>query len=306
MEFFSHGKLLLTGEYTVLDGATALAVPTKFGQSLQVEPGDTREIQWKSLDEQDVSWFSGSFRIEEVLSQRDSGAKKSKGEEVRKMLFLTLRAAAKLNPKPLQKTGLRVTSKVDFPREWGLGTSSTLVNNVASWFEIDPFELLDQTFGGSGYDIAVAQHKKPITYELSNGKRKVLTSSFDPPFKNEIFFVHLNRKQNSRESIAHYRRQEKDKISEAVEKISGITHRVLNCENLQEFEMLLEIHETIISQVTGLPKVKNQLFPDYPGAVKSLGGWGGDFILATGGEAEKDYFRKKGFLTVIPFSEMLL
>ena len=35
--FFSHGKLLLTSEYFVLDGATALAVPTKSGQNLCVE-----------------------------------------------------------------------------------------------------------------------------------------------------------------------------------------------------------------------------------------------------------------------------
>ena len=34
--FYSHGKLLLTGEYLVLDGALALAVPCKLGQSLTV------------------------------------------------------------------------------------------------------------------------------------------------------------------------------------------------------------------------------------------------------------------------------
>ena len=30
--FYSNGKLLITGEYVVLDGAKALALPTKFGQ----------------------------------------------------------------------------------------------------------------------------------------------------------------------------------------------------------------------------------------------------------------------------------
>ncbi|MEQ3661167.1 MAG: GHMP kinase, partial [Flavobacterium sp.] len=37
--YYSNGKLLLTGEYVVLDGAKALAVPTKFGQSLSIESG---------------------------------------------------------------------------------------------------------------------------------------------------------------------------------------------------------------------------------------------------------------------------
>ena len=34
--FYGHGKLLLTGEYAVLDGAKALSIPTRFGQSLEV------------------------------------------------------------------------------------------------------------------------------------------------------------------------------------------------------------------------------------------------------------------------------
>ena len=32
--FFSHGKLLLTGEYLVLDGSKALAIPTQKGQEI--------------------------------------------------------------------------------------------------------------------------------------------------------------------------------------------------------------------------------------------------------------------------------
>ena len=45
----SNGKLLLTGEYVVLDGALSLAVPTKFGQSMHVENIDQPKIIWKSL-----------------------------------------------------------------------------------------------------------------------------------------------------------------------------------------------------------------------------------------------------------------
>lgn len=38
ISFKSNGKLLLTGEYLVLDGAVALALPTKMGQIMTVEP----------------------------------------------------------------------------------------------------------------------------------------------------------------------------------------------------------------------------------------------------------------------------
>ena len=42
--FYSNGKLLITGEYVVLDGAKALALPTKFGQSLVVKQGPKNQI----------------------------------------------------------------------------------------------------------------------------------------------------------------------------------------------------------------------------------------------------------------------
>ena len=33
MRFYSNGKLLITGEYVILDGALSLAVPSLLGQS---------------------------------------------------------------------------------------------------------------------------------------------------------------------------------------------------------------------------------------------------------------------------------
>ena len=39
---------------------------------------------------------------------------------------------------------------------------------------------------------------------------------------------------------------------------------------------------------------------------KVLGAWGGDFILASGGENTVDYFKDKGYTTVIPYREFIL
>ncbi|MBK8557148.1 MAG: hypothetical protein IPL65_15875 [Lewinellaceae bacterium] len=50
-------------------------------------------------------------------------------------------------------------------------------------------------------------------------------------------------------------------------------------------------------------------FSDYWGAVKSLGAWGGDFVLVT---SEKDesttraYFLDKGFDVFLPWRDMIL
>ena len=49
--FYSHGKLLLSGEYVVLDGALSLAIPTKYGQSLILESIEESKFLWKSFDE---------------------------------------------------------------------------------------------------------------------------------------------------------------------------------------------------------------------------------------------------------------
>ena len=47
--FYSHGKLLISAEYAVLDGALALALPTKFGQSLSVKSNSDNTILWNSI-----------------------------------------------------------------------------------------------------------------------------------------------------------------------------------------------------------------------------------------------------------------
>src|SRR5690606_17098005 len=65
--FYSNGKLLLTGEYVVLDGAVALAVPTTLGQSLMVEPIGEPKIEWQSLDAQGNIWFEGAFSGETLI-----------------------------------------------------------------------------------------------------------------------------------------------------------------------------------------------------------------------------------------------
>jgi hypothetical protein len=53
------------------------------------------------------------------------------------------------------------------------------------------------------------------------------------------------------------------------------------------------------------PTVQQRFFSDFKGQTKSLGAWGGDFILATGDETTIDYFKLKGYHTVIPYTSMI-
>lgn len=304
-KFHSYGKLLISGEYVVLDGATALALPTRFGQSLEVKEIEKPVIKWKSFEGKGKLWFEDELPIADVISNKFPTEKEN--NEVSKMLFLALHSAAVLNSDALQRgSGYEVLSKVDFPRNWGLGTSSTLIANLAKWLQVDPYKLLKSTFGGSGYDVAVGMHGTPISFEKQGSENSILRTSFDPPFKDRLFFIHLNRKQDSRKAIEHYRKQDKASLKTTIEKISALTHSFITCTDLMEFELLVEVHENLISKLLGAQKVKSRLFRDYPGAVKSLGGWGGDFILATGASQEMDYFRKKGYETILPYDEMIL
>ncbi|MCW5518695.1 GHMP kinase [Aureitalea sp. L0-47] len=291
--FHSNGKLLLTGEYLVLDGALALAIPTSFGQTLEVTPSDQNGIVWKSYDSDGNCWFQSAFDLED-----------RPGNEIEETLIEILKEARNLNPEFLSESrGVKVTTTLDFPRDWGLGTSSTLVNNIAQWAGVDPFKLLWNSFGGSGYDIAAASRDTPILYSVKNELPKITPVQVNWPFQEKLHFIHLNKKQDSKEGIAAYRKVKVDASVQA--RISKLSMELLSCESLSEFERLMELHESIISNLLGIPRVKNSLFHDYPGIVKSLGAWGGDFVLVSGTEEQLHYFEERGYETCIPFTEMI-
>lgn len=289
---------MLTGEYVVLDGATALAIPTKYGQSLEAQVSEKEGVYWKSYDEKDRVWFEDIFKISDFEPSKP-------GNTYSETLSEILRQAKILNPSFLTNSkGFTISTKLDFPRDWGLGTSSTLINNIAQWATVDAFELLKTSFGGSGYDVAAANSDSPILYKLENGNPEFRKVHLPWDFMNSLFFVHLNKKQDSKEGIARYKNASVNE--KTLQRISDINNKLLMCYSLSDFEKLMNIHEEIISEIINLPTIKKQLFSNYPNTIKSLGAWGGDFVLVTGDVSDMDYFRKKGFETIIPFKEMVL
>ena len=298
-KFYSNGKLFITGEYVVLDGAKAFALPTKFGQDLTVENGSGQEISWKSYDADESCWFESTISFEAIIG-------KHAGEDpVKNTLIEILHAASLLNPDFLKHEGYLVRTHLTFPRFWGLGTSSTLINNIAQWLSIDAFALLRKSFGGSGYDIACAQNDTPILYHLEGQNPMIEKVFFNPEFAANLYFVYLNKKQSSKSAIRSYY-EKRTNIAPTIEAIDAITAKVLHSKTLKTFADLIGEHENILSKILELPTVKSVLFPDFSGTVKSLGGWGGDFILAVSEENPKPYFSEKGYQTVIPYHEMIL
>lgn len=307
-QFYSNGKLLITGEYVVLDGALSLALPAKYGQSLKIFPIEGNNLIWKSYTNSAEIWFETRLEYTEIKNYRPASKhSKNKAEaSVKETLLRILSEAQHLNTNFLKNAeGLLVETHLSFPRDWGLGSSSTLINNIAQWAQVDAFKLLWGAFSGSGYDIACAQHKTPILYQLVNHRPIVKEVTFDPPFKDQLYFIHLNKKQNSREGIAQYRKIAMDQPN-LISAMAEITNRLLQCTDILEFNSLTNKHEQLIAATLQMETVKSKLFPDFPGSIKSLGAWGGDFILATGSKETISYFTKKGFNTIIPYSEMIL
>ncbi len=295
--YYSNGKLLLTGEYFVLDGALALGVPTKYGQDLQIRPINEKKIYWKSIDEKGTTWLNTKFN----LPIRSNASV----DPIISDLQNILAKVVELNPSFLNSTGYEVSTNLTFPRDWGLGSSSTLINNLAQWAKIDAYTLLNMTIGGSGYDVACAQNDKPILFQLTEENPRIEPIDFLPQFSDQLYFVYLNKKQKSSKEINRYQTIKKG-IPEAVKTVSEITKLLIDTSKLDEFEKLISEHEKLVSSVVQLPTVQDIYFKDYFGKTKSLGAWGGDFILATGNDDTPNYFKKKGFETVLLYKDMVL
>ncbi len=299
--FYSNGKLLITGEYVVLDGAKAFALPTKFGQNLIIEEGKNKQIEWKSFDKDGTIWFEDTITFENITKKE-----KFESDKIKNTLVEILHEAYVLNPKFIEDSeGYTIRTELTFPKLWGLGTSSTLINNIAQWLKIDAFELLNTSFGGSGYDIACAQKNSAICYQLQDGKPVIEKVSFNPPFTENLYFVYLNKKQNSKAAIASYYSKQSD-ISGTIKKIDKITNLILETNDLKLFAHEIEKHEMIMSDVLEMQTIQEIYFSDFKGVIKSLGAWGGDFVLAISKENPSEYFRKKGFETILTYKDMIL
>lgn len=298
--FYSNGKLFIAGEYLVLDGADAFALPTKFGQDLVIEDGENSQIEWKSYDHDNQLWFEETILFNEIINLPDS-----KADNIKTTLLNILHEAYVLNPKFIADSkGYKVSTHLTFPRNWGLGTSSTLINNIAEWADINAFTLLNNSFGGSGYDIACAQNNTPVIYQIKDNAVKSV--EFNPDFKEHIYFVYLNKKQNSKSAIYAYNNNKGQNLAQSVAENNKITNTILNAKTLKEFASAVQKHEIHLSAILEMQTIKEAVFPDFNGVIKSLGAWGGDFVMVISKENPKEYFASKGYETILSYDEMIL
>ena len=286
----------------VLHGAKALAVPLKFGQRMVVHtiPGPGI-LRWETYVLGKI-WFTGSFNQNnlEILE----------ASEPKTAIFLQklLKAGRKLNPDPVfQLNGFYIQNYIDFDINWGLGSSSSLVSNLAWWLDISPYNLYRELYQGSGYDVFCARSGRPIIYQLINNLPSSEEILFNPKYSDHLYFVYLGRKQDSQQSVMHFKTKSLND-ERLIGKISELTDSLLNADTLEDFMTVMRLHEEIISSILGLKQVKEELFPDFQGEIKSLGAWGGDFVMAATPISYHDvidYFRNKNLQVVFKWNEII-
>jgi len=298
MKFYSNGKLLITGEYVILDGALSLAVPSLLGQSLEIINNESKHINWYSKNSDGSVWFHCTIKIKSLKVEITSS------NEISNKLIEIIKVIREVNPSFLNKSGSEITSQLTFNKDWGLGSSSTLISNLSQFAEIDPYELNNRIFNGSGYDIACAKSKSPLLYRLIKNQRDIEKVSFRPFFHDKIYFVYLNSKQNSLTEIRKYKNLKPSNT--LISEVSDITKKLLKSSNLKNFNDLIYSHEQVISKLISKQPIKQELFKDFSGEIKSLGAWGGDFIMSCSDEDPTSYFRNKGFNTILKYSDLLI
>lgn len=308
IEITTNGKLLISGEYFVLDGAMAFALPCKFGQRFLIDNQESefksaKKLHWQAYTKQNMIWLDVEVDLNNFTLINNSSNEA-------KMLLRILEVCKELNPIFLSEdNSVHVQAKLEFPRSWGLGSSSTLIYFMAKWAQINPYELLERTFGGSGYDIACAGASAPLVYTRNKNTPHIEAVPFNPSFKDKIFFVHLNEKMNSRSAIQYYKNLELDK-GHIIDQLNTITKEFCTSTSIEQFESCMIKHEDLLSSTLAIDKVKDAVFSDYWGAVKSLGAWGGDFVMMTNASRSSmefnNYLHERGFNTILSYDEMVI
>jgi mevalonate kinase len=270
--FWSSGKLLLCGEYWVLHGASALAVPTRLGQRLTYRATD-QPLHWTAVDRHGQAWLDASAvsdpHVESLLQ-----AARSLGGQV-------------------PYTGL-VRTELEFDRSWGWGSSSSLTDLVAQWTGVPALDLHFATSRGSGFDVACARATSALTYRKIGPSKGEWSAAAAAHWPTEHFaLVYLGQKQDSQKEVQRGRREP---LQAELDAISDLSRAMAEAQKVTEWMQLIEEAEARTAAWTGLPRIQER-FTGVRATLKSLGAWGGDFVLAVAEDPSAfAYFAEHGYL----------
>ena len=130
--------------------------------------------------------------------------------------------------------------------------------------------------------------------------------SFDPRFEDHLYFMYQGNKRDTAQEIKRFKSLEHSPefIKKSIKTINDIGQTMLKTQSLDEFCHLIDLHEDTIAAVVDHPPIKMKNFSDFDGSIKSLGAWGGDFMLVASRlpyDTIKNYFLRKGKSVVLTY-----
>ncbi len=309
--YYAPGKILLVGEYAVTKGFEGLAVPVKTGQWMDVwefnSPGNAEDrLIFNALDLHGATWFSESFDIEflkrnsanyaDARISEDSNQAANSAEALNTAEAPSTNAPTDSEDSHLLKVltlvspnfwkpgkSYRFETRLEFDRNSGLGSSSTFIELVCRYFKLDPFQVQDKVFGGSGYDVAIAAVQKPLIFWRTENDIHFRQWSLNPELTKDWKVVFLGNKVNSRTSTSHVNDMLDDlaKDENYQMQIQKIIEIVRDAKELMAVETGIEMYQMFLSQLLGMvtPYTFFGVKPLPRGVCKWLGAWGGDMLL---------------------------
>jgi mevalonate kinase len=299
IDFSANGKLLLTGEYLVLAGAEALAFPVRFGQTLKFASSNIPGIRWISL-ELGKQWFSCEIETADlrIISTTDQGTARQ--------LTGLLKTARSLQPGFLENvSGLEISVNANYPLKWGLGSSSTLISLLTQWAGVDPFSLFRKISNGSGYDIACATRREMLLYRLHEGLPDIRSAIPGKALREHACFAYLGKKQQTAKEVSDFL-SGKNYTRNDIERISELSGLICDAQDPGVLIGLIKEHEAILGGILKKKPIASQ-FQGFPGTVKSLGAWGGDFGMFVSHLSNieiKEWLKGMGFSEVFSYEEL--
>jgi mevalonate kinase len=295
---FSHGKLILLGEYAVLHGSNAVCLPLATGQDLFYTFTNTPEIQWK--------WSYSNQIISSLVMDSQSFDLKTKDSGNHVWVKELFRLIREQNPQFLIEHGGELHFVNYFPIEWGLGSSSATISSICRLARVNPYIVNQALMGGSGADIASTTTDQWFLYRKKMPLPEITKIPGDYLFKNHTCFVYSGQKQ---QTASHLKKVGVERSSRSIDvnEINHLVERFVSANDINELYDVISKHEKIISEFIDLKPIGSQ-YPDFKGMLKSLGAWGGDFFMAVsseGAEYIKEFFIMKGYINVFTWNELV-
>lgn len=261
-------------------GVEALALPVRAGQWQHVWEMPAKGVSklvWQSKDADGGVWFE--CRVDTDIMHVSETTSETYSDTLLRLLF----CIKEQKPELFLHKNIRIETECEFNRSFGLGSSSTLVCNLAKWSGVNAHLLQERAFGGSGYDVAVGNLGRPLVYWLENNEPNWSSWQLPPDFTHDWYLAFPGEKQNSRDSLAGVKAQ-LDKISSDVallQQMNACIQAIKSPRSLPMLEAMLEMWQALLSQRLDLPRPYETLglWPVKGGLCKYLGAWGGDVLL---------------------------